>query len=164
MRNHLFAAVAAFALVACSSSNNIVMVPNTSDYSASAVSLEYDGGTVEVEEGKVELLEKYLRNHLFDDGSAFAEGMNGLTIKYGFIGYEEGSQAARYLAGPIAGGAKMVIVAEFFDAEGNSLAKIQSEGSVSGGFFGGDSDSAINGAAKQIASYAKDNFAGGSGE
>lgn len=160
MKKMLFAATAALSLVACSSSNNIVMVPNTSDYAASAVALEYDGGTVEVEDGKVALLEKYLRNHLFDDGSAFAEGMNGLTIKYGFIGYEEGSQAARYLAGPIAGGAKMVIVAEFFDAEGNSLSKIQSEGTVSGGFFGGDSDSAINGAAKKIAGYAKENFAG----
>ena len=104
------------------------------------------------------MLDKYLRNHLFDGDEGFAEGMEGLTVKYGFIGYEEGSQAARYLAGPIAGGAKMVIVAEFFDAEGNSLSKIQSEGTVSGGFFGGDSDSAINGAAKQIATYAKDNF------
>jgi hypothetical protein len=53
----------------------------------------------------------------------------------------------------------MVVVAEFFDPAGKSLAKIQSEGTVSGGFFGGDSDSAIKGAAKKIAAFAEDNFA-----
>jgi hypothetical protein len=151
-------AAASFALSACASSNNIVLAANTTNYQSSNVALVYDNATVKVEDQKVALLNKYLEEALFDKDAVFAKG-EGLTIKYGFIGYNEGSQAMRYLAGPIAGGAKMVIVAEFLDPAGKSLAKIHSEGSVSGGFFGGDSDSAIKGAAKKIAAFAEENFA-----
>jgi hypothetical protein len=151
-------AAASFGLSACASSNNIVLAPNKTQYTSSNVALVYDNATIKVEDKKVALLGKYLEEEIFNGKSAFAKG-DGLTIKYGFIGYNEGSQALRYLAGPIAGGAKMVIVAEFFDPAGNSLAKIQSEGTVAGGFFGGDSDSAIRGAAKKIAQFAEENFA-----
>jgi hypothetical protein len=151
-------AAASFALSACASSNNIVLAANTTNYQSSNVALVYDNATVKVEDQKVALLSKYLEEALFDKDAVFAKG-EGLTIKYGFIGYNEGSQAMRYLAGPIAGGAKMVVVAEFLDPTGKSLAKIHSEGTVSGGFFGGDSDSAIKGAAKKIAAFAEENFA-----
>jgi hypothetical protein len=156
----LAAALAAvsFGVSGCASSNNIVLAPNSANYKSSNVALVYDNATVKVEDKKVALLNKYLEEALFDSDAVFAKG-EGLTIKYGFIGYDEGSQAMRYLAGPLAGGAKMVIVAEFLDPAGNSLAKIQSEGTVAGGFFGGDSDSAIKGAAKQIAKFAEQNFA-----
>lgn len=153
-------AAASFGVSGCASSNNIVLAPNSTHYTSSNVSLVYDNATIKVEDKKVELLNKYLEEALFNSDAAFAKG-DGLTIKYGFIGYDEGSQAMRYLAGPLAGGAKMVIVAEFFDPAGNSLAKIQSEGTVAGGFFGGDSDSAIKGAAKKIAKFAEENFAAG---
>ena len=155
----MIVAAAAFSLSACmSNSSYIVQAANTSNYSATAVQLVYDDATVQVEQEKVELLNGYLAEAMFEnDKSNFVPG-EGLTVKYGFVGYDEGSQAARYFAGGLAGGAKMVIVAEFLDAEGNSLSKIQSEGSVAGGFFGGDSDSAIKGAAKQIAKYARENF------
>ena len=153
-------AAASVNLSACASSNNIVLAANSTNYKSPNVSLVYDNATVKVEDGKIALLNKYLEEALFDGSPVFAKG-EGLTIKYGFIGYNEGSQALRYLAGPIAGGAKMVIVAEFVDPSGKSLAKIQSEGTVSGGFFGGDSDSAIKGAAKKIAKFAEDNFATG---
>jgi hypothetical protein len=156
-------ATAMVALSACASSNNIVLAPNSTNYTSPAVALVYDNATVQVEDKKVALLGKYLEEALFDADPAFAKGQ-GLTIKYGFIGYDEGSQAMRYLAGPLAGGAKMVIVAEFFDPNGKSLAKIQSEGTVSGGFFGGDSDSAIKGAAKKIAKFAEENFAARQGK
>ena len=155
-------AAAALALSACASSNHIVLAPNSTNYMSSKVALVYDNATVKVEDKKVALLNKYLEEALFANNSTFSKG-EGLTIKYGFIGYNEGSQALRYLAGPIAGGAKMVIVAEFLDPSGKSLAKIQSEGTVAGGFFGGDSDSAIKGAAKKIAAYAEENFAAGKG-
>ena len=153
-------AAASFTLSACASSNNIVLAANSTNYKSPNVALVYDNATVKVEDGKVALLNKYLEEALFDGSPVFSKGQ-GLTIKYGFIGYDEGSQAMRYLAGPLAGGAKMVIVAEFLDPSGKSLAKIQSEGTVSGGFFGGDSDSAIKGAAKKIAKFAEDNFSTG---
>lgn len=151
-------ATSMLALSGCASSNNIVLAPNSTNYTSSKVALVYDNATVKVEEGKVALLNRYLEQEMFNNKSKFAKGQ-GLTIKYGFIGYNEGSQALRYLTGPIAGGAKMVIVAEFVDPNGKSLAKIQSEGTVSGGLFGGDSDSAIKGAAKKIAKFAEENFA-----
>lgn len=64
------------------------------------------------------------------------------------------------MLGGLAGGeAKMVVRAEFFDAAGNSLAVINAEGTISGGFLGGDAGSGLRGAAKEIAAYAAANFA-----
>ena len=55
------------------------------------------------------------------------------------------------MLGGLAGGeAKMVVRAEFFDAAGNSLAVINAEGTISGGFLGGDAGSGLRGAAKKL--------------
>ncbi|MCM8557749.1 hypothetical protein [Sphingomicrobium sediminis] len=159
MRKLILVAAAAVSLSACASNSNTVVLENSRvAYEAQNVELVYDeeNATVDVEEGKLAKLDEYLRSAFVERG--FTPGEDGLTVRYGFVGYDEGSQAMRYLAGGLAGGAKMVIVAEYFDAEGNSLAKIHAEGTVAGGFFGGDSDSAIKGAAKKIATFAEDNF------
>lgn len=151
--------VAGSMLAACAGSSNLVMNPNRSTYKAQAASLVYDGGTVNVEDGSAAELKKYMEQAFYEKGVNFGRGSE-LTVKYGFMSFDEGSQAARYLLGPIGGGeAKMVVGAEFFDAAGNSLAKIQSEGRLSGGFFGGDASSAIKKAAEEVAAYAKANFA-----
>ena len=95
----------------------------------------------------------------FYEKGVFKRG-DKLTVKYGFMTYDKGSQAARYFLGGLGGGeAKMVIGAEFYDADGNLLAKIQSSGWLNGGIFGGSSSSAVKKAAEEIANYAKANFA-----
>lgn len=152
-------AAAGLVLAGCAGSSNLVMSPNRTAYKAQAASLVYDGGTVNVEDKATAELQQYMQQAFFEKGVNFGRG-NELTVKYGFMAFDEGSQAKRYFLGPIGGGeAKMVVGAEFFDAAGNSLAKIQSEGRLSGGFFGGDASSAIKKAAEEVAAYAKANFA-----
>ncbi|MBC2777864.1 DUF4410 domain-containing protein [Parasphingopyxis marina] len=160
----LIAAVAAtIVLSACAGSSNMVISPNRTAYTAQSVTLEYDGGTIDVEQDSVDELQRYMDEEFFGDAqnaAAFARGSE-LTVRYGFMTFDEGSQAARYFLGGLGGGeARMVVRAEFFDPQGNSLAVIQSEGRLGGGFFGGDAGSAIRGAAREIATYAVDNFGG----
>jgi hypothetical protein len=151
--------VAAVLLSACAGSSNMVVAPNRSDFNTQSVTLRYEGATLDVEQESVDELQKYMKEEFFGKKGAFTEGP-GMTVKYGFMTFDEGSQAARYLLLGIGGGeAKMVVRAEFLDADGHSLAVIQSEGRLNGGLFGGDAGSAIHGAAKEISAYASENFA-----
>lgn len=156
---HLVAAVLAGTLVAgCAGSSNMVVTPNQSDFRSQTVDLVYGGATVSAEDEGVTELKRYMEEAFYEKG-LFSRGA-GLTVKYGFMTYDEGSQAARYFLGMIGGGeAKMVVGAEFYDTNGNLLARIQSEGRLNGGFFGGDASSAVKKAAQEIANYAAANFA-----
>lgn len=146
------------AVSGCAGSSNLVVMPNTSEYRSGSVTLEYGGATVEAEDKGVSELKAYMEKAFFEKG-LFEKG-EGLTVRYGFMTYDEGSQAARYFLGGLGGGeAKMVVGAEFYDNDGQLLAKIQSEGRLSGGFFGGDASSAIEAAAKEVAEFAAANFA-----
>ena len=148
-----------FTLGACAGGSNLVMEPNKSEYRSRTVTLGYAGSTVNIPEKASGELKKYMQARFFKEGTVFKEG-DGLTIRYQYVSYDEGSQAARYFLGVIGGGeAKMVVQAEFLDPEGTVLAKIQSEGRLSGGVFGGDAGSAINRAAHEIAEFAEANFA-----
>ena len=136
----------------------MVVMPNESTFRSPTVALVYGGATVQAQDEGVTELKEYMEKAFFEKG-LFSKG-DGLTVKYGFMTYDEGSQAARYFLGGIGGGeAKMVVGAEFYDKSGKLLAKIQSEGRLNGGFFGGDSSSAIKKAAQEVADYAKANFA-----
>ncbi len=144
---------------ACAGGSNAVLEPNTGNYRSTNVSLVYEGSTVGVPDESIADLKKYMEERFFGDKAIFTKG-DDLTIKYGFITFDEGSRAARYFLGPIGGGeAKMVIRAIFIDKEGNQVAKIQSEGRLSGGFFGGGAGSAVKKAVKEIAEYAEGQFA-----
>ena len=156
MKKLVFAAAAALALSACAGSDLMVLEKNSSNYSSNVVNLVYEEATVPVDPGKQALLAKYMDDAFTDVGFTLGEG---LTMRYGFIGYDEGSQAARYFLGGIGGGeAKMVLRAEFYDRDGNKLASVQSEGRLAGGLLGGDSDTAMMKAAEELADYAKANF------
>ena len=137
----------------------MVIAPNTTACKAKQVTLSYENATVQVEDECVAELKRYMEDEFFGKEALFTRGEQ-LTVKYGFMTFDEGSQAARYFLSGLGGGeAKMVVGAEFFDAQGNSLAKIQSEGRLGGGFFGGDAGSAIKKAAQEIADYAEATFA-----
>lgn len=158
--NRRFAALFAAGLLlsACAGSSNMVVQPNTSNFRSNQVNLVYGGATVAAEDKGVTELKQHMETAFFEKG-LFQRG-NRLTVKYGFMTYDEGSQAARYFLGGIGGGeAKMVVGAEFYDESGTLLARIQSEGRLSGGFFGGDAGSAIKKAAQEVADYAAANFA-----
>ncbi len=81
----------------------------------------------------------------------------GLKIRYRFIQFNPGNQFTRWFWGGIgsAGKGSMTVEARFLDSSDKELAKIQSEGEISSGAFGGSFDFAIQKTAEEVAEYAK---------
>ncbi len=81
----------------------------------------------------------------------------GLKIRYRFIQFNPGNQFTRWFWGGIgsAGKGSMTVEARFLDSSDKELAKIQSDGEISSGGFGGSFDFAIQKTAEEVAEYAK---------
>lgn len=148
--------VMALVLAACGSSNLIVMEPVKAPAKTDAVTLVYDGSTVGVPEENITKT-RQLMEEAFYGGKAplFRNATGGVTIKYGYLSYKPGSQFGRYMLGGLGvGKAKMVLRADFVGADGVKLGSAQADAEISGGFFGGSSNSAIKKAVGEIRNYA----------
>jgi len=158
-RNILFALlVAAAPLSACASNHLLVQQPASSRFHAQSVTLSYQGGGAAATDDAAAYLQQKMKEAFFEKDAPFSQG-NELTVRYRFVGFDRGSRMSRYFLGGLAGGeAEMVIEAEFVAPDGKVLAKVQSQGRVQGGFFGGSSNSAIDGAVKEIHDFAVANF------
>ena len=149
----------AFAVTACASGATTVLVPPTSSPGASYKTLKIESGTdtVEIPADARAHFEKRLNEYLLDGKTKFSPG-NDLTLRYRFIQFDEGSRALRYIIGFGAGKGKMTAEIVFVDSQGTVVAKINVEGEISMGFFGGDFDMAISQAARQVADYTLKSF------
>lgn len=154
----ILAAFLALLVAACGAGHTIVVSAPAAPVKFETVSLIYEEATVKVPDATTAKMKQTLEQRFFSGKTAKFHPGNDLVIKWGFIGYDPGSQFTRWFIGFGAGEAKMVVKADFFDAQGNKLASIQADGSVSGGFFGGSSDDGLNQVADQIAKYAEVNF------
>lgn len=157
-RSILLALLIAAPISACASNHILVEQPAVTAFHTQSVALDYEAGGAGVTDDAAAYLQRKMQEAFFSGDTPFARG-NGLTIRYRFIGFDRGSRMGRYFLGGLAGGeAQMVIQAEFVAPDGKVLAKIQSQSRVNGGFFGGSSNSAIDGAVKEIRDYAVANF------
>jgi hypothetical protein len=161
MRRHLLASAMVLAFVSitgCASNHLLVEQPAVAQFHAQSIKLDYESGGAPVTADAAAYLQRKMGEAFFSPGSGFQPG-NDLTVRYRFIGFDRGSRLSRYFLGGLAGGeAQMVIQAEFVRPDGTVLAKIQSQSRVNGGAFGGSSNSAIDGAVKEIRDYALANF------
>lgn len=144
-------------LAACGGGSMMVLEPVRAPAKTNVVALEYDASTVGVPDDAIAKTKEYMAEEFFTgDDAVFRQGSEGVTIKYGYIGFKQGSRVGRWLLGPLVNSnAKMVLRAQFFDAGGAKIGEVQSEGTVGGGFFGGSSSSAIKRAVKEIATYSR---------
>lgn len=94
---------------------------------------------------------------LISGPGGFANGPGGLKIKYRFIQFNPGSQFSRWFWGGIgsAGKGSMTVEVTFLDPAGKELSRIQSEGEITSGAFGGSFDFAVQKTANEVAEYAK---------
>lgn len=152
-----FAACVALALSACGASNMIVLEPNKTPMRADNVELVYDASTVGVPEEAIAKTKQFMEERFFrKDKAVFKAGAGGVTVKYGFIGYKEGSRMSRYFLGGLGNGAaNMVLRASFYGPDGAKLSEAQSTGEIGSGFFGGSHESAIKKAVNEIGNYAE---------
>lgn len=151
----------AAALAGCATSHTIVTQPNGTSVRAKTVTLVYDDSTVGAPAEAETSIKNYMTERFFaQKHPAFTPGPD-LTVRYRFVGYDEGNRMTRWLTSSFGGGgdAHMIVEAEFLDSNGATLSKIQSQGEVGAGIFGGSHRSAIKKAADEVATYAERNFA-----
>jgi hypothetical protein len=158
VRKLIFASLMALSLAACQHSALMVEAPNQSSYRASAATLHYDGSNVTVDDENIAYTQRKMEEAFFGgDQPLFTRGQ-GITANYRYIAFDEGSQVARYLLGPIAGGSTILLEVDFVGPDGTVLSTVRGEGRVSGGFVGGSNKSGIDGAIDEIAEYAAAQF------
>lgn len=160
MRAYILAGaiVAAASVSGCASNHLIVDEAVTAPVHAQTVKLDYQPTGAAVTEDAAAYLQRKMQEAFFGNDGGFTQG-NDLTVRYRFVGFDRGSRLGRYLLGGLAGGeAEMTIQAEFVAPDGAVLGKVQAQSRVHGGFFGGSSNSAIDGAVKEIRDYALAHF------
>lgn len=148
----------AMPLSACVSSNLMVEQAARGQTRVSSVNLAYQSDAAQVEAEAASYLQR--RMELAFTGGAqppFSSGQE-MTVRYRFISYARGSRLARYMLPGIAGGATMLIEAEFVSPSGQVMGRVRGQGRVAGGLVGGSHNSAIDTAVNQIRDYAIANF------
>lgn len=154
----VLAALAAFALSACANSSLLVEQPNSSDYTTGSLRISHASDSIDVDEENLTYTQAKLEEELLGGDEPLFEAGEGMTVRWRYVGFNEGSRAGRYLTGGLAGGSKVTLEVEFVDPDGNVLAVVRGEGSVNGGFFGGSNKTGIDKAIEEIAEYAAREF------
>jgi hypothetical protein len=161
----LLALILGFTLtsVSCTSGRTMVMNVPTERIKAVSVNVVEEPATVSVPPEVRNMFRDKLEEILFvgDQGSSppFTKGKD-LGIYYRFIQFTAGSQFKRWLAGGIGGYGEgvMTVEAKFFNSTGKEISKIQSEGKIGAGIFGGAIDGVVEKCVQEVAQYAKQNF------
>ena len=145
----------AICLTGCGAGRTMVLAPPETTAKFQAAEIFEDKATVEVPGEVSSSFQAKLVQELYKEGG-FTRGP-GLKIRYRFIQFNPGSQFTRWFWGGIgsAGKGTMTVEARFLDNSDKELAKIQSEGEISSGAFGGSFDFALEKAAHEVAEYAK---------
>jgi len=139
----------------CGAAKTMVLAPPETSAKFSSAELFEDQSPVSVSSEVRSSFQAKLGQLLFGpDG--FTRGP-GLKIRYRFIQFNPGNQFTRWFWGGIgsAGKGTMTVEVRFFDSSDRELAKIQSEGEITSGAFGGSFDFAVQKTAEEVAGYAK---------
>lgn len=155
MKRFAFAALAALTLSACANSALTVETPNRSDYRASTARVERDPEMiVSVDTENLTYTQRQLEDALFSGDAPLFQRGEGLTVRYRYVGFDEGSRVGRYLTAGLTGGSQVTLEVDFIGPDGDVLSTVRGEGSVRAGLFGGSNKSGIDKAVKKVAEYA----------
>lgn len=148
----LFAMIAI--LSGCGTGRVLVLDSIKLDKSITGVTIEPDKSTVFVQTEIKEKFEKHLREKL--DEAGFKENKD-LTLCYRFIQMNEGNRFGRWFFGGIGNVGEGTLTAEikYLDSSRQEIGKIQSEGKIGSGAFGGGFDNAVESAVEEIVRYTK---------
>ncbi|HEX9773495.1 MAG TPA: DUF4410 domain-containing protein [Steroidobacteraceae bacterium] len=160
-RGLVFASIAIL-VVGCGTGRTLVMEPPAQQQSYAAARVIEDRSTVPIPPEGLAKFHAALQTKLFDpEKGGFTEG-DGLVVRYRFIQYTKGNQAARWFWGGIgnSGEASATVAVDFTDSAGVKLSNIQVEGRIGSGFFGGSAEETLNKATDEIVNFAVANFGG----
>lgn len=146
-----------FVLTSCGTGRTMVSDPVIVPSSARlrGITIERGEDTIPVSYKAKSVFENRLSRKLFADGN-LRRG-SGIYLQYRFIQFDEGSRFARYMFGGIGnmGESSLMIEVSYLDENGRNLGRIQTEGRISSGIFGGSSDEAVERAADEVANYTR---------
>ncbi|USA40245.1 hypothetical protein NCF86_03565 [Pelagerythrobacter marinus] len=155
MKRIIVPIASALLLSACANSALTVETPDRSNYRSATAQVERDREmVVPVDAENLTYTQKKLEEELFGGDTPLFEQGDGLTVRYRYVGFNEGSRVGRYLTAGLTGGSKVVLEVDFVGPDGTVLSTVRGEGSVSGGMFGGSNKSGIDKAVKRVAEYA----------
>lgn len=158
MKRYLFAVSAALMLSACASSVLTVEQPYVGSQRYSSAMLQFDQSSVPIDEDNRSYTEAKMTEALFGGQNPIFTKGDGLTVRYRYVGFNEGSRFGRYMTMGLAGGSKIVLEADFVDGSGKVLSTVRGEGEVRGGVAGGSNKSGIDKAISEVADYAARTF------
>jgi len=153
MIKNLLSIVALFTLVSCGTARTIVTDPIEFSDHVSGINIKRSKkSSADSNQEHLARFETKLREALFKSGK-YKEGGN-LTLSYRFVQFSEGSRFARWFTGGIgnAGEGSLVVEVEYI-INGKVIGKIQADGRIGSGVFGGSVDNAIEKAATEVANY-----------
>ena len=164
-RKLLLALILGFTLtsISCTSSRTMVLNAPKEQIKAVSINVMEEQATVSVPPEVSNMFRDKLEELLFsgkqDSSPPFIKGSD-LNIHYRFIQFTAGSRFKRWFAGGIGGYGEgvMTVEARFFTSTGEEISKIQSEGKIGAGIFGGAIDGAVEKCVEEIVQYAKQNF------
>ena len=154
-KNQLAALVAAAAILsACGTGRVMVLEPVKINKSITGVTIERDQSTVDVPTEITDKFETHLRAKL--DEAGFKDNKD-LTLHYRFIQVNEGSRFGRWFLGGIGNVGEGTLTTEikYLDINRQEVGKVQAEGKIGSGAFGGGFDNAIESAIEEVVGYTK---------
>lgn len=160
MKSIVFAAFITASLSACANSALTVEQPSTVAYKTQSAMVVAGDSTVGVDVENAAYTQRKMEDAFFGGDTPLFQRGDGITVRYRYMAFEEGSQVGRYLTAGIAGGSKVVLEVQFIRPDGTVLSVVRSEGTVAGGFFGGSNKTGIDKAVKKAADYAVATFKG----
>ena len=141
----------------CGASKLSVLDPVELTERVSSVDLRSSKNTVKIDQKVISKFEAEVREALYGE-LKFAKG-DDIIIQYKFIQFDEGSRAKRYLTGGVGNSGEGSMTVDFtFIKNGKEIGKIQTQGIIGSGFFGGSMDSAISSSVEGLIKYIKSTF------
>jgi hypothetical protein len=146
------------ALASCGAGRTMILQPAVREYRTAGFTLQHSDSTAAVPAEVVSRFESKVRERAGKSGMISS---GELLLRYRFIQFEEGDQFQRWFWGGIgnAGEGSLTCEVLYLDPHGAELAKIQCEGRIGSGFFGGTLNEALDRMAQEVAEYTVQHFA-----
>lgn len=146
------------ALSGCGAGKVLVLEPVNPCQSVRTIHVQPTADTIKLDPTMAKKFEKILTAKMYAKDK-FSPG-NEITLKYRFLQLNEGNRFSRWFLGGIgnAGEGTLTVEACYFDKSGKQIGKIQAEGKIGSGMFGGSFENAFEKAADEIVKYTYSSF------
>jgi hypothetical protein len=153
IQNFIFLSCLALVLQACGAGRTLVLDPVKPFSNSGGINIHSAQSTAEAPEELQATFEKLLREKLYKENNV-KEGPE-TTLSYRFIQVDEGSRFKRWFLGGLgnSGEGTLTIEVTYLDKDGRAIGKIQAEGKIGSGMFGGSFDHAMETSVEKIVEY-----------